>query len=189
MADSKFRLALGLSPGILYHSFAHFSLLTAASKNDVRAGEKFAVAPPPVIPEIMARATLDKSGNVAATRERPVGGTSAGYIFLRTTCTRACFVRVPGRVYVARRRSWMVGRGRRGWSWPRERTHTTEERNGERSEDWSAWPRTSPIRVLFVPPAIFPSTTYTFPCEATLRFPRSGENGWRVDASWKKGAG
>lgn len=42
--------------------------------------------------------------------------------------------------------------------------------------------RTSPIRVLFVPPAIFPSAAHTFPCEAALRFHGAAGEGRRVDA-------
>lgn len=76
----------------------------------------------------MARATLDKSGNVAATREHPVGGTSRR-IYFPTDGVHACVFRTCGRTRRSRGQKkeldgWSRG-GWRGWSWPHERTHTT----------------------------------------------------------------
>lgn len=84
----------------------------------------------------MARATLDKSGNVAATRERPVGGTSRR-IYFPTDGVHACVFRTCARTRSSRgQKKELDGRagGWRGWSWPHERTHTTGNATGKEAK-------------------------------------------------------
>lgn len=112
----------------------------------------------------------------------------AGYIFPRDVGAR---VRVPYvcRVY-GKRRSWMVGGDIRGEGWRgggRPRHPYNEERGRGKKRRLICRPRTSPIRVLFVPPAIFLYPLLSGCTPELCVFPWVESEGMEV--SWKKGAG
>ena len=192
----------------------HFPLPPTKFRVEERCTSRWKIRPcpaAPLIPEIMARATLDKSGKrgwyTRGSTSRRRRDLAPVIFFLGTDGAR---VRVP---YVCRvygtRRSWMGytrgGRGRGGLEGKRRRRRRprrhpyNEERGRGKKRRLICRPRTSPIRVLFVPPAIFlhyPSSPLLYPLPPgmytwTVRFSTGGEEEEGIEGmevSWKKGA-